>query len=231
MKKELDGAELAEFVKERQAKAVRGLLQQWKIQPKLVIISEDDNGDFVKKAIEYAEDILVTVETYSQKDLSTRETIDALYSDNSVHAIFISADNESDAKLIEHLPESKDVGGILDGSKFEPPMMTSAEWLLTGYNINLAEMKILVLDDTSVASRKLVEKWASMNYDVALAENATDNLDSDVVILVNGSVDELGQFSPESIVVDEKCNLATLSAAALLENVITAARPTLNPAD
>ena len=36
--KELNGSELAGFIKERQAKAVRGLRQAYSVQPKLAIV-------------------------------------------------------------------------------------------------------------------------------------------------------------------------------------------------
>ena len=43
MAKQLNGSELAGFIKERQAKAVRGLRQAFGVQPKLAIIVTVDN--------------------------------------------------------------------------------------------------------------------------------------------------------------------------------------------
>ena len=42
--KELNGAELVGFIKERQAKAVRGLRQAWHTQPKLAIVTTTDDA-------------------------------------------------------------------------------------------------------------------------------------------------------------------------------------------
>jgi 5,10-methylene-tetrahydrofolate dehydrogenase/methenyl tetrahydrofolate cyclohydrolase len=67
MKRELNGAELAEFIKERQAKAVRGLIQHDGVKPKLAIIQTKDDpviATYVRLKKRYGDDIQIDVVDY-----------------------------------------------------------------------------------------------------------------------------------------------------------------------
>ena len=61
----LNGAELRDFIKERQAKQVRALRQSWRVFPKLVIFYAGDNKvteTYMRLKKQYADDILVDVD-------------------------------------------------------------------------------------------------------------------------------------------------------------------------
>ena len=58
----LNGAELKDFIKERQAKQVRGLRQSWQVFPRLVIFYSNEDPvieAYMRLKISYAEDILI----------------------------------------------------------------------------------------------------------------------------------------------------------------------------
>jgi methylenetetrahydrofolate dehydrogenase (NADP+) / methenyltetrahydrofolate cyclohydrolase len=76
--KELNGSELAGFIKERQAKAVRGLRQQWRVTPKLAIIQTKDDpviNTYVSTQENYGADILVDVDVYTIEQQEARNVI------------------------------------------------------------------------------------------------------------------------------------------------------------
>ena len=80
MKKELNGRELAGFVKERQAKAVRGLRQQWKVQPKLAIIRTNPDpvvDSYMRIKQGYGEDIEVDVDVHTIDQSEALERIES----------------------------------------------------------------------------------------------------------------------------------------------------------
>jgi methylenetetrahydrofolate dehydrogenase (NADP+) / methenyltetrahydrofolate cyclohydrolase len=62
----LNGTDLAEFIKERQAKQVRRLRQADNIQPKLAIVQTKDDlviNTYVKLKEKYGQDILIEVDS------------------------------------------------------------------------------------------------------------------------------------------------------------------------
>ena len=68
MKKELNGSELAGFVKERQLHAVRGLRQEYSVIPKLAIIRTNPEpivDSYMRIKQQYGEDIKVEVEVHT----------------------------------------------------------------------------------------------------------------------------------------------------------------------
>ena len=90
--KELNGAELAGYIKERQAKAVRGLRQTQKIVPKLAIIRTNPDpvvDTYMRIKQRYGADILVEVEVHSIEQSDALKTIKKLNADKSVHGIIV----------------------------------------------------------------------------------------------------------------------------------------------
>ena len=66
MTKILDGSELAGYIKERQARQVRGLRQAWHVNPKLVIVKSQGASPvidaYVRLKKHYSEDVLIETE-------------------------------------------------------------------------------------------------------------------------------------------------------------------------
>lgn len=87
MKRVLNGSELAGFIKERQAKAVRSLRQANGIVPKLVIIRTNPDpvvDSYMRLKSNYGRDILVDVEVLTIDQSEATEAIKKLNKDESV---------------------------------------------------------------------------------------------------------------------------------------------------
>mgnify|MGYP000873495880 CR=1 FL=1 len=83
--KQLNGSELAGFIKERQAKAVRGLRQQLKLQPKLAIIQTKDDpviDTYVRLKKQYGADIPVDVDIHRIEQSQAHELNNQLNGDD-----------------------------------------------------------------------------------------------------------------------------------------------------
>jgi hypothetical protein len=88
----LNGRELADFIKERQAQQIRGLRQAWHVQPKLAIIVTVDHPAikvYVRKKQRYGSDIGVKVEEHRIAQADVPEVIENLNNDPSVHGVIV----------------------------------------------------------------------------------------------------------------------------------------------
>ena len=138
MNRELNGAELAGFIKERQAKQVRGLRQAWQIFPKLAIVTDSDNpviATYMRLKERYGADILIDVENHRVQSSELKKTISELNNRQDVHGIIVQLPllnpSETDEVLAEILP-SKDVDGLCIDSKFDAATPIAINWLLAG---------------------------------------------------------------------------------------------------
>src|SRR4051812_5440003 len=88
----LNGRELAEFIKERQAHEVRALRQAHGVQPKLAIVLTVDNpviDVYMRLKQRYGADISVDVEVMRIEQTETPATIARLNDDPSVQGIIV----------------------------------------------------------------------------------------------------------------------------------------------
>src|SRR6266498_3339746 len=90
--RQLNGSDLAGFIKERQAHQVRGLIQAYQIQPRLTIVQTThmpviDAYVRLKKA--YGADIHVEVDVHIVAQQEALRTIQSLNADPSVHGIIV----------------------------------------------------------------------------------------------------------------------------------------------
>ena len=88
----LHGGELAEFIKERQARQVRALRQAWHIEPKLAIVVTVDNpiiDVYMRVKQRYGADILIDVEVHRISQDDAEATIKQLNEDDTVHGIIV----------------------------------------------------------------------------------------------------------------------------------------------
>jgi methylenetetrahydrofolate dehydrogenase (NADP+) / methenyltetrahydrofolate cyclohydrolase len=147
----LKGRELAGFVKERQARQVRGLRQAHDIVPKLAIIVTNDNpvtDTYIRLKQKYAADILVEVELYSVQQTEVAALLATLNADDSVHAIIVQlplAEPSQTEELVRLVAPAKDVDGLGATPNFDPATPLAILWLLAGYNIELDKGKDVLL--------------------------------------------------------------------------------------
>ena len=136
--KELNGKELSLFIKERQAKAVRGLRQANNIAPKLAIIRTNPDpvvDSYMRIKQSYGEDILIDVDVYSIDQNEAIRIIESLNNDDSVHGIIVQIplpNPEDTNKILNAVSVDKDVDGLAENSKFDAPTPMAINWLLAG---------------------------------------------------------------------------------------------------
>lgn len=266
--KSLNGSELAEFIKERQAHAVRGLRQASHIQPKLAIVVTVDNpviDVYMRMKKKYGADILIDVDIYRISQSQAAATITKLNNDANVHGIIVQLplENPDETETIVNLvaPE-KDVDGLGEHPLFDSATPLAILWLLAGYNIDLRGKKVLLIGRGKLVGAALENMLQASGIDVSVADRSTkdlkaETLEADVIITATGSpailypdmikesaivVDAgtasesgktVGDVAPEVYERDDlsitptKGGVGPLTVCALFENVIRAARRTI----
>ncbi len=183
--KELNGRELAGFVKERQAHLVRSLRGQG-IAPKLVIIRDSDNPvitKYVELKKRYGEDIGVEVVDKIvdgiEGDNGAIAAVRAANEDASVSGIIVQLplkDTSRTDEVVNLIALEKDVDGLsqIGTRKFESATATAINWLLTGYNINLADKKIALVGRGRLVGAPLERMWKTSGLDVTVFQHDSD---------------------------------------------------------
>ncbi|MDO4902431.1 MAG: bifunctional 5,10-methylenetetrahydrofolate dehydrogenase/5,10-methenyltetrahydrofolate cyclohydrolase [bacterium] len=200
----LNGAELRDFIKERQAKQVRALRQSWRVVPKLVIFYHSDSAvveTYMRLKKRYGEDILVEVEQRKVEIDTLKQEIQKANADESIHGIIVQLPLENnngervtgddlDDILREIAPE-KDVDG-LNGGAFDPATAQAINWLLAGYNIDLSKKKIAIVGRGLLVGAPLYRMWQNSGYNVEIfgrdsADKLTEILPQyDVIVSATG---------------------------------------------
>ena len=182
--KSLNGSEIADFVKERQAKQVRNLRQTWQVVPRLAVVQMGDNtvsSAYVRLKQRYADDILVEFD----HQIATSETIEAaireLNADDAVHGIIVQLpleegiDTDSIVKLVA--PE-KDVDGLGEAPQFTPATPLAISWLLAAYGVELNGKQIAIVGNGRLVGAPLAALWRDNGYDVAVYDKTSDDMQS-----------------------------------------------------
>ncbi len=225
----LDGKELAGFVKERQATEVRSLKAQG-LSPKLVIIRDSDNPVIVKYVnlkMRYGEDIGVEVlDVFVSSIAEAKEKILEANTDNSVSGIIVQLplkDTSATDEVVGLIAPEKDVdglsGSVLDlkfarGEKvefsdrpFDSATATAINWLLTGYDISLADKKIALVGRGRLVGAPLYRMFKNSGLNVSIFGHDSDLsvlTDYDVVISATGvgHLIKSEMIAPGTVVVD-----------------------------
>ena len=177
----LSGKELVGFIKERQALVVAAMKQK----PKLVIIRDNDDpviAKYVNLKKCYGEDIGVEVADVVTNDV--KAAILAANEDTSVSGIIVQLPlqkgpeglkgREVTDNLVSLIAPEKDVDGLSGKGKFESATATAINWLLTGYNIDLASKKIAMVGYGRLVGAPLVKMWRNSGLDVTVFEKQDD---------------------------------------------------------
>ena len=211
----LNGSELAQYIKERQAKQVRGLRQAWKVFPKLAIIQTSDNpviDTYVRLKKTYGEDILIDVESHRVNEDEALELIQQLNTDASVHGIIVQlplADPSRTEELLEAVAPEKDVDALGSRAVLDPATPMAINWLLAGYNVDLNSKEIVIVGEGRLVGAPLARMWRNSGYKVTVVNEPTDELASivqgaDIVVTATGSAGLItsDMLRPETVVVD-----------------------------
>ncbi len=198
MKKSLNGSELAGYIKERQAKQVRGLVQARNIQPKLAIIRTNPDpivDSYMRLKQGYGKDVGVNVDVHTIDQAEAVATIKQLNKDSSVNGIIVQIplpDPVQTKEILNTVTKEKDVDGLRDNSDFEPATPMAINWLLAGYNIELKGKYLLIVGSGKLVGGPLAKEWKQQGLSVQVANLKTKDLKpltqkADVIVCATGS--------------------------------------------
>lgn len=196
--KSLNGKELAEFIKERQAHEVRALKQAWDIQPKLAIVVTIDHpviNVYMRMKKRYGADLGVDVEIHQVKQADAKALIKKLNDDPTVHGIIVQLPlefPEDTDSIVGTVAPEKDVDALGVNAIFDPATPMAILWLLAGYNIDLARSKVLLVGRGKLVGAPLERMLKNSGVDVSVADRSTKDLkaevlQADVIITATGS--------------------------------------------
>jgi len=194
----LNGRELSDYIKQRQAHEVRALKQSGGISPKLAIIQVNDSpviNTYVRLKKLYGAEIGIEVESYLPKQAEVRQVIEGLNDDISVHGVIVQLPLEDPLEtdeIVSLVSPAKDVDALGDKATFDPATPMAIMWLLAGYGVELKGKKVLLIGRGKLVGRPLEKIYRESGVDVAVADRSTDNLaeqtkDADVIITATGS--------------------------------------------
>lgn len=193
----LDGLELRGYIKERQAKQVRALRQSWRVIPKLAIIQTIDDeviDTYVRMKRGYGDDVLVEVEVYKIDQADIMKQIETLNKDDSVHGIITQlplADTTQTEAAVNAVAAEKDVDGLGEHATLTPATAMAIDWLLAGYNVELAGKEIAIVGNGRLVGSPLAKLWKSAGYNVTVYDKETLDLPAavrtaDVIVTATG---------------------------------------------
>lgn len=193
--RELNGSELAGFIKERQAKQVRALRQAWHINPRLAIVTDVENPvieTYMRLKQRYGADILVDVEIHRVPAGGALEVVQELNNRDDVQGIIlqlpISNFDQTD-ELLESIREDKDVDGLRKRAIFQAATPTAISWLLAGYGVDLKGKKVAIVGRGRLVGAPLEKMWLKSGVDVTVFEKGDDLsqlINYDIIVSATG---------------------------------------------
>lgn len=194
----LNGRELADFIKERQAHQVRALRQAHNIFPKLAIVQVKDDpviNTYVRLKKKYGADILIDVDIQQISQEKAAETIQKLNTDPLVHGIIVQLplhDPSQTEEIVNLVAPEKDVDALGADSLFDPATPMAIMWLLAGYNVDLQGKKVLLIGRGKLVGAPLERILTASGVDIMVADRETkdlkaETLKADVIITATGS--------------------------------------------
>lgn len=198
MPKLLSGAELAGYIKERQAKQVRHLRQTERVLPKLAIVKSTSASPvidaYIRMKRRYGRDILIEtiVETLDEAEMVG--AIQRLNDDVTVHGIIVQlplADSTLTDTIVNAVAPEKDVDGLGENARFTSATAEAVNWLLAGYGIDLAGKKLTIVGHGRLVGAPLAKLWRASGYDVTVLDNTSGDItpilrNSDIIVSATG---------------------------------------------
>ena len=193
--RELNGSELAGFIKERQAKQVRALRQAWHINPRLAIVTDVENPvieTYMRLKQRYGADILIDVEIYRVPAGGALEVIQELNNRDNVQGIILQlpiSNSDQTEELLESIREDKDVDGLRKKAIFQAATPTAISWLLAGYGVDLKNKKVAIVGRGRLVGAPLEKMWLKSGVDVTVFEKGDDLsqlINYDIIVSATG---------------------------------------------
>ncbi len=188
--KELNGKELAGYIKERQAKQVRQLRAR-KVFPKLAIFYDNDSpviAKYMSLKQQYGDDINIDVEVIKISADDAEEKLRIAATDKNVTGIIVQLPLQvCNMDILDLIPLEKDVDGLRGETDTATAM--AIHWLLTSYGVDLQNKKLAIVGHGKLVGAPLEKMWRESNYDVTVFCKG-DNLDAlsdyDVIVTATG---------------------------------------------
>jgi methylenetetrahydrofolate dehydrogenase (NADP+)/methenyltetrahydrofolate cyclohydrolase len=198
MTKLLNGSELVGYIKERQARQVRGLRQSSHVFPRLAIIKSKNASPVINAYIRmkqrYAEDIHIetVVEALDQTEMPA--TIKRLNGDVNVHGIIVQLPLDDPSQtdvIVDCIAPEKDVDGLGTASFYDSATAVAVNWLLAGYGIDLRTVKIAIVGNGRLVGKPLAHMWQESGYNVTVLDRTHADItgvlrESDVIVTATG---------------------------------------------
>lgn len=213
--KELNGRELAGYIKERQAHEVRSLRQSRGVTPKLAIIRTNPDpvvDSYMKLKQNYGADIGAEAEVHTIDQSEAVQRIAELNQDPSVHGIIVQIplpDPSQTTEILNVVSAKKDVDGLAEQTTFDPATPMAINWLLAGYNVDLQGKHIVIVGHGRLVGKPLARILQDSGYDVTVADRKTVDLNAetrraDVLITATGvpGLVTAEMVKPDAVVVD-----------------------------
>jgi methylenetetrahydrofolate dehydrogenase (NADP+)/methenyltetrahydrofolate cyclohydrolase len=192
----LNGAELADYIKVRHAQQVRSL-KAAKTLPKLAIVQVKDDpviNTYVRLKQKYGADIGALVDVHKIEQSQVAELLNKLSIDKLTHGIIVQlplSETSQTDELLNLVPPAKDVDGLGKRPMFDPATPMAILWLLSGYNIELRDKKILLVGHGKLVGTPLSRMLIKSQLDVSVADANTRDLaaktkEADIIISATG---------------------------------------------
>jgi methylenetetrahydrofolate dehydrogenase (NADP+)/methenyltetrahydrofolate cyclohydrolase len=193
----LNGKELAEFIKERQARQVRALRQAHDIEPRLAIVVTIEHpaiNVYMRMKQKYGADLLIDVEVHRVSQDEAPATIAELNANPAVHGIIVQLPLERPEEtdvIVDLVAPEKDVDALGKNAIYDPATPMAITWLLAGYNVDLRGKKVLLIGKGKLVGAPLERILKASGVDVSIADRSTKDLQaealaSDVIITATG---------------------------------------------
>ena len=211
--RELNGSELAGFIKERQAKQVRALRQAWHINPRLAIVTDVENPvieTYMRLKQRYGADILIDVEIHRVPAGGALEVIKELNNRDDVQGIILQlpiSNSDQTEELLESIREDKDVDGLRKKAIFQAATPTAISWLLAGYGVDLKGKKVAIVGRGRLVGAPLEKMWLKSGVDVMVFEKGDDLsqlINCDIIVSATGvpGLIKSQMIKPKAVVID-----------------------------
>lgn len=211
--RELNGSELAGFIKERQAKQVRALRQAWHINPCLAIVTDVENPvieTYMRLKQRYGADILIDVEIHRVPAGGALEVIQELNNRDDVQGIILQlpiSNSDQTDELLESIREDKDVDGLRKRAIFQAATPTAISWLLAGYGVDLKNKKVAIVGRGRLVGAPLEKMWLKSGVDVTVFEKGDDLsqlINYDIIASATGvpGLIKSQMIKPKAVVID-----------------------------
>lgn len=213
--KSLNGKELADYIKGRQAQQVRALRQAHGIVPRLAIIRTNPDpvvDSYMRIKQRYGEEIDVEVDVHTIDQAEVLDRIAELNKDDAVHGIIVQIplpDPSMTRQALDAVAPAKDVDGLAAKTQYDAPTPMAINWLLAGYNIDLKNKHLVVVGHGRLVGRPLVAMWQSSNFDVVVVDKSVEDLaeqtrQADVLVCATGvpGLITKDMVKPDAVIVD-----------------------------